>query len=138
MLLSIPTPKTHQPRKDGRCLLPLVIPLNLPTKIDLKKDKFLTFKLHTNPNQDNASTYDLAVPFFSQGSVEELFICNKNVLHVCQGQNITDGSGQYTLVHCLLQGDVLMAFNCMALACGNKTLPSYHATMQDLVMHVLL
>jgi len=137
MSLLIPTPKTVQQSK-ARCWLLLpVIPFNHPSKSKLKKDDFLTFKLWMNPNQDNSPTYDLAVPFFSQGSVEELLLFNKNIQWVCQGQINTDGLGWYALVHHLLQGDVLTAFNQAAMACGNRTLPNFCLTMQDLTSHVL-
>jgi len=95
------------------------------------------FKLRTNSNQDHSTTYNLAKPFFSWGSAEELFLFNKNGLCMCQGQNNTDGPGQHTLVHHLLQGNALAASNHAALACGNETLPNYHAAMQDLIMHML-
>jgi len=93
----------------GYC--PPIIPFICQTKQDLKKDEVLTFKLHTNPNQDASPTYDLAVPFFGQGTAKELFVFIKNVQQVCQGQNITDGPGHYTIVCWLLQGDALAAFN---------------------------
>ncbi len=137
MPLLIPTPKTVQQSKDSQHLLPPIIPFSHPTKLELKKDDFLTFKLCMNPNQDNSPTYDLVVQFFSQGSMEELLLFNKNIQWICQGQKITVGPGQYALVCCLLQGNVLTAFNQAAMACGNKTLQKFYLTMQDLTMHML-
>jgi len=90
-----------------------------------------------NPNQDTLPTYDLAVLFFGCGTAEELFIFIKNMQWVCQGQNIMDGPGCYAIMHWLLQGDALTAFNWAAMACGNMTLQNYHLVIQDLIMHVL-
>jgi len=89
-----------------------VIPFDHLTWHELKKDNFLTFKLHMNPAQDTSPTYDLAVLFFNCGMDEELFELVWNMQWVCQGQNVTDGSNKYAVMHCMLQDDLLATFNC--------------------------
>jgi len=65
------------------------------------------FKLRTNSNQDHSTTYNLAKPFFSWGSAEELFLFNKNGLCMCQGQNNTDGPAS-TLLYIIFYRAMLL------------------------------
>jgi len=136
--MSIPTPKTQQQNNNNvkRMITP-VIPFDCLPKQELKKDDFLTFKLHTNPAQDTSPTYDLTVPFFNCGTAEELFDLVKNINRGCQGQNVTDGPNKYAVMRCVLQGDALTAFNRGAVQRGNEMVANFKLAVQDLVSHVL-
>ncbi len=48
-----------------------------------------------------------------------------------------DGPSHYALARHLLQGGLLVAFNCAALVWGNEMIPNFKIVLQDLIMHVL-
>ena len=47
------------------------IPYERPTPGALRKDEYMTFKLRTVPDKADSPTFELTVPFFSTGTVEE-------------------------------------------------------------------
>jgi hypothetical protein len=69
----IPTPKTVKDTA-GKRFVPPIIPLERPEEKQLRKDQYLTFKLRSVPTDEASTTYDLSVPFFSNGSPEELLV----------------------------------------------------------------
>jgi hypothetical protein len=112
-----------------------VIGLERPSKKELKKDECLTFKLRSSPNDANSLTYEITVPFFRNGSPEELLLFLKLVDRVLAGTNTTSGPNKYALIRRLLQGDALTAFNNAATAEGNETNANYEICCQKLIKH---
>jgi len=93
-------------------------------------------KLQPTLQQDTPPTYNLSIPFFSHGTAKELFDLIENIQLICQGQNLMNGPVCYTLVRHLLQGDVLAAFNCGPMTCGNKTIQHFKLVLHNLITHV--
>lgn len=73
------------------------------------------------PDEENSPIYELMVSYFSTGTPEEPLLWKRDVFQVIAGQNITNIPAKYALVHRLLQGDVLAAFNHAALAHSDMT-----------------
>ncbi len=133
--LKIPTPKTVQDH-GGKRYVPPVIPFERPEESKKRKDQFLTFKLRSVPTEEGSTTYDLSIPFFDQGTPEELLIFLNLLGKVFVGQNVTTGPQKYAIMRRLLTGDALLAFNLAANAAGNKTVDHFKLAMRGLVSHV--
>ena len=54
----------------------------------VKSSEMLKMKLKSIPDSDTSPTYDLNVPFFSQGTPEEWIMFVKNLERVFLGQNL--------------------------------------------------
>ena len=86
------------------------IPLEKLDKKPLVKGKYHTYKLRANPTDLDLPTYELSVPFFSNGTCEDYMKFCTNFDKVCKGQNITNGPGRFTLARRLLEGKALTSF----------------------------
>ena len=93
-----------------RMLEPPIL-LTRPDKKELQKGQYLSFKLYNDPANANSTTYELSVPYFETGTPEELIDFVIDTERVITGQNIIMGPGKYGLMHRLLKGDALVAFN---------------------------
>ena len=47
------------------------IPLERPEKMELQKGEYLVLKLKSLPNNKDSQTYELSIPYFSTGTLEE-------------------------------------------------------------------
>ena len=103
-----------------RYILP-AIGIDHPSKKELKKDEYITYKLHSIPTVDDSPTYNLTVPYFNTGTTEELFLFLKAVKKVIDGQNLTVATDKYVLMRRCLLGDALAAFNTIAMQFGDET-----------------
>ena len=121
--------------KTKKCILEAPIPLERPEKKKLNKDKYVSFKLWNNPADADSTTYEFTVKFF-QGTPEEVLDFVQDVNRVQVGQNLTQGPAKYALMHHLLKGDALAAFNTAATAAGNETNQNFPTVTNGLVAHV--
>jgi len=87
------------------------IPLERPTKKELHKGDYQTYKLRNVPADENSPVYELSVPYFRTGTCEEWLIFRKNLEKVILGQNVTNGPGRFIVARRLLEGDALTVFN---------------------------
>eukprot|EP00957_Ditylum_brightwellii_P023149 1746731-Ditylum_brightwellii.AAC.1 len=88
-----------------------LIAFEVEPSIDQNMGDSRTYKLCTQPEEDNLPVYSLTVIFFELGSSEEWLIFNNQVKQVLKGQNIGNMDATYTLVRDLLRDIALMAFN---------------------------
>lgn len=112
------------------------IPLERPEKKSLSKEQYLTFKLRSNPAEADSTTYELTVPFFKDGTPEEVLDFVRDVRRVIQGQNITTGPAKYAVMRRLLKADALAAFNSAATEAGNETVANFDVATNGLIKHV--
>ena len=82
------------------------IPMERPTPKTYSKTDSLTFKLKSTPGQNESSTYEITVPYFSSGTSEDLIEFFWKVDEVYKGQNIATARDKFSLIHRLLSGDV--------------------------------
>ena len=75
------------------------IPFDWVADEHLSKDKYVSFKLRSDPTSANSPTYELAVRFFSNGTPEEWLLYLKAVEQVLMGQNIMNGPHRYAMHH---------------------------------------
>lgn len=130
-----PNLKTNKDQA-GKKYVPPVIPLERPVENKKNKDQFLTFKLRSVPTEEASTTYDLSIPFFGDGSPEELLNFLNMLTKVFVGQNVTTGPGKYAIIRRLLIGDALSAFNSAAATAGNETLEHFKTAVRGLISHV--
>ncbi|MEL7196315.1 MAG: hypothetical protein AAFO96_28030, partial [Bacteroidota bacterium] len=113
------------------------IPFERPEPKKFSKDQMLTMKLRSNPTDDQSMTYELSIPYFGGGTVEECLKFVRDVKRVIQGQNVTTGPERYVIVRRLLKGDALAAFNQAASQRGNETVANFNLCLKALVKHLL-
>ena len=142
-IFQLPTPKTssrnstqNQEVKTTKRYIAPAIKLLRPTKKELRKDEALEFELRTNPTADKSPSYKLTVPYFADGTPEELILFIKAVRKVIHGQHATAGAAKYALIRRILQGDALAAFNRAAEAAGNESNENFELALRGLQEHV--
>eukprot|EP00957_Ditylum_brightwellii_P067721 5141057-Ditylum_brightwellii.AAC.1 len=82
---------------------PPSIPFYVPdNKKKLSPLDYQTYKLRTNPNDDN-----LVVRYYEVGTPEEWLQFMEAIMQIIKGQDIQDGDATYLLVKSLLKGDTL-------------------------------
>ena len=134
----IPTPKTMtSPKGLNKLSVVPPIPLERPEHKKVPKTSYITFKLHSNPTEENSPEYDFSMQYFRSGSTEDLLICLKNIKKAIVGMRATSGPNQYALVRRVLQGDALSAFEVAAVKNGNETVENLKKCFMDLKKHVL-
>ena len=104
----------YKGNQNGKTTVPRIvppIPLQKPEAKALEKGEYHTYKLRSNPGDNDSPTYELSVPYFSTGTCEEYLKFRTNFDKVCTGQNITTGPGKFTLARRLLEGDALTSFD---------------------------
>mgnify|MGYP001048519339 CR=1 FL=1 len=86
------------------------IPYERPTPKELRKDEYMTFKLRTVPDKSDSPTFELTVPFFSTGTVEEWILVKQKITKVLAGLNATTGPTKYSITRSLLRGRAATTF----------------------------
>ena len=92
-----------------RILVP-PIPLERPEKKKLDKSDYASFKLRNNPAEADSTQYEVTIKYFQTGSPEELLEFIRDIKRVIEGQNLTTGPTQFSLMRRMLRGDALAAF----------------------------
>ena len=115
-----------------------IIPFQRPAARNLEKGKYHTYKLRTTPADPTSPIYELAVPFFDEGTPEEWIKFRRGLSAVLKGQNVTLGPACYTVVKTLLKGDALTVFEQAEIARGTQTVPHFNECLDDVAKHVFL
>ena len=110
--------------KNGRTPVEPPIALVRPDNATLRKGQYHTYKLRTNPTSASSSTYELDVPLFSTGTVEEWLRFRNNLGRVIKGQNATGAAARCALARRSLESEALATFNNQA-ATGTETVDAF-------------
>lgn len=105
----------------GRRAMTPPIPLERPASRALQKHEVQTYKLRNAPDDPESPTYDVSVPFFSSGTVEEWLMFRRDLEKVIVGQNLTGGPARYRLARTLLRGEALGVFEATSLEAAETT-----------------
>ena len=132
----IPTPKTTTMANSATLASVPPIPLDRPDVKKIPKTSYVTFKLRTNPTDNDSPEYDFSMAYFRSGTAEDLLIWLKNLNKVFVGMNVTNGPGQYAMARRVLQGDALSAFERAVAANGNETVEHLKKCLTALKKHV--
>eukprot|EP00957_Ditylum_brightwellii_P182463 13899939-Ditylum_brightwellii.AAC.1 len=100
------------------------------------RGNYHTYKLYMVPHNANLPTYNLAIPFFNTGSVEEWLKFQQNIQAIITGQNITDPQGMYAITKSMLHGDTLTSFENTMGVNVLQLEPAYKKTMEDIHTHM--
>ena len=112
------------------------IPMQRPTPRAYTKADSLTFKLKSTPGQEDSSTYELTVPFFSTGTAEEVLLFFRGVNQVFTGQNITVAADKFAMMARLLMGDALSNWQQSLASRRGMTEVAFDYCKQQLLKHV--
>ena len=88
----------------------LVIPLVKSVTITEEEKEYLTFKLRSDPKNDQSITYSVQLAPFNVGSPEEWLTFLKTLKVLFKGQNLTRGVDQFVMTRRLLEGQALSVF----------------------------
>ena len=103
-----------------------------PTKKELQRGDYHTYKLRNNPAEDQSPVYELSVPYFRSGTCEEYLLFEKNLNRVTTGQGATSGPNKFLVARRLLEGDALTTFNNALPAGTTETNASFETCMKAL------
>ena len=123
----VPTPKIVKVSVElsHGCFVNPVIPLEGPMRKEHMKYQSMSFKLRSTSTNKGSTNYELTVPYFSSGSPKELLMFIHNLQKVITGQNIMTGPEMFALMHRLLHGDALSAFNHASVMNSNENIRNY-------------
>ena len=95
------------------------LPLEREKSPRYEKHQVQTFKCRVDPTDDKSLQYDIAVPFFDEGTPEEWIYFQRCLERTFSGQGDTTGPQQYKKVRMLLQGEALTAFEAYVSTVAN-------------------
>eukprot|EP00957_Ditylum_brightwellii_P185906 14153721-Ditylum_brightwellii.AAC.1 len=114
-------------------------PILFYVKYTLKKlslSDYQTYRLRTNPKDEKSAVYNLSVPYYEVGSLEEWLQFVDTITQVIKGQHIQDGDAVYLLVKSLLRGDVLQVFENKEASQDVKDCPSFSKCLHAVTEHI--
>ena len=76
----------------------------------LEKGEYTTVKLRVSGNDPQSATREIAMPYFKNGTPEELLVFFSLFDEIVEGQNLTTGPQKYSAMRNLLQGSSLSWF----------------------------
>ena len=124
------------PKKMKQPMDPPPIPLFKSEQKAYEKGKYMTLKLRSIPNDEHSPTHEIQVPYFKQGTCEELLEFLEKVHAVIVGQNMTTAAARFSFMRTILQGDAHAFFNQAALAEVHQTLDTFETCVQALTTHI--
>jgi hypothetical protein len=133
MKIALPTANGKPSSKKRIYVAP--IPLERKEKKKYGKNEVLSYKLRSNPAEENSPVYEFSVPFFEAGTPEEVIDFVVDVERVITGLNMTNGPPKYAQMRRLLRGDALAAFDSAATEAGNETNANYVTSVRGFVTH---
>ena len=86
------------------------IPYKRPEKKPLGKDEYQSFKCCMSPLVANSATYEITIPYFSTGTVEEYIKIKRKLSKVIDGLNATTGPHKYILARSIFHGTAATTF----------------------------
>lgn len=102
----------------------------------LQKGEYMVCKLHTDGADPQSATREIHVPYFKDGSPEELLVFLKLFDKVVQGQNLTTGPQKYAMMKDLLKGHALSYWNHQATAVGTETNQNFELMKKYLIFKI--
>ena len=127
--------KVSPPRYyNRRALVVPPIPVEKESTRSLSKDKYQSYKCRTDPTNRDSPTYEIAVPYFGDGTPEKWIQFLRLLKQVFKGQGDSTGPARYVKARQLLVGNALTSFesHVSSIAGHRETLN----TFQDTIMAV--
>ena len=125
-------PKQHQPSK---ALVSPPIPF-AKEEHELKKGEYTTVKLRTVGNDPNSATREISVPYFKNGTPEELLIFFKTFQQIVVGQNLNTPAKKYAAMATFLRGDALSYWENQKAKLGAENAANFETMKKPLIVHV--
>jgi len=112
------------------------MPLKTPPKKPLQNGDFLKLRLLSTPADQESLTYEMQVPYYRSGKLEDWFKFRQNLQQVFLGQRITSGPNQFTMTRRFLSGSPEKVFNRKA-AEGTETVAHLKVCLQEVTKYLL-
>ena len=112
------------------------IPLVREEEPKVEKHQTITFKLCSNPTNQNSQNYELTIPYFHSGTPKQWVKVRKEILKVITGTNITMGAGKYVIAHHVLTGNALASFNTAATDTSAENNVNFVLIMNTVTSHI--
>jgi hypothetical protein len=113
-----------------------VIAFQQPQPRQLKCRQYHTYKLRITPADATLPIFELSVPFFDEGTLEEWIKFQRRLQAVLKGQNVMQGPASYAVAKTLLKGNVLMVFEQAKIDHSNQTMPHFGLCLDDMADHI--
>ena len=97
------------------------IPIEKEEPKPVRKEKVQTFKCCTDPSKKDSPSYEVYVPYFSDGTLEEWIVFLRTLTAAMKGQGDTTGPVQYIRARQLLQSSALATFEAHVSATVSHT-----------------
>ena len=117
--------------------IPIPIPLVWPEDKKYGKHQLLQYDLLTDPNDPNSATYKFSMPYFKDGSTEEIIIAVQNLKKIIAGCSLNTGPAQYELAQTVFKGSANAAFLRFAADHGAETPKNLNKCINDLIEHIV-
>ena len=88
----------------------LVIPLVKSVTVSEVEKEYLTFKLRSDPSNEQSITYSVKLAPFNVGTPEEWLKHLKTLKVIFKGQNLTRAADKFVMTKRLLKGQTLSVF----------------------------
>ena len=102
--------------KPGLKTPPVIPPIPFDREEDeaYAKGRFVVMRLRANPQDDKSPTHDVQVPYFYDGTCEQLLEFIEKVRAVCVGQALVTGPQKFSFMRQVLKGGPLAQWNYVA------------------------
>ena len=105
-----------------------IIDLERPLEKNLKKE----IKCHNTPGNNDSGSYEINLPYYVGGSLEELFVWKDKLLKALDSKGISTGSQRYTFTERLLIEDAKATFNQAALDIATRTIDKFNRVLAEI------
>ena len=92
--------------------------------------------LKSCPGDKDSETHALNIHFFDSGAPHEWIDWHKNLKKVTVGHSLAAGQNKHNMLHALLHGDMLHAFNQAVLDDGMRTNEHLQAVSEVVTKHI--
>jgi len=128
------TTRAHSAKKH-KIIVP--IPLIRAEEKEYQQHQLLQYDLLTDPTDPDSVTYKFSMPYFKDGSAEEVIVAVQNFKKIIAGCNLNGGQYQYELARTVFKGSANAAFLRFAADRGAETPANLLECLNDLIEHIL-
>ena len=98
----------------------------------LKKGEYIAIKCDTTSGENDSGSYEINLPYYGGGSLDELLVWENKLLKVLDVQSFSMGPQRYTFTERLLTVDAKATFNQAALDVGIHTVYNLNKVLLEM------
>ena len=112
-----------------------IIDLERPLEMILKKGKYIVIKCHNIPGDNDSGSYEINLPYYGWGPLEEWLVWKDKFLKALDGQSISMGPLWYMFTKKLLIGEAKAIFNQATLDIGIHYVNNFNKVLLEMTKH---